>query len=191
MKPVLSGAGRGALALALAALGACDNMQRQSNLRPLDGSAQFADGASARIPPAHTVPAGPRASVVLLTGQQGGQWVLDLPLPLTRALLDRGRERFNIECAVCHGEDGAGQGIVVRRGFPAPPSLETAALRAAPAGALFDVITRGYGAMYPAADRVAPPDRWAIVAYIRALQFSQQAPLAALTPGDRARLPLP
>ena len=191
MTASLPAAGRWALGLAVASLGACDNMQHQSNLRPFAGSAQFADGTSARTPPVHTIPAGPRESEVFLTGRRDAQWVTDLPLPLTRALLERGRERFNIECALCHGEDGEGRGIVVRCGFPAPPSLETAALRSAPAGALFDAITRGYGAMYPAADRVAPPDRWAIVAYIRALQFAQQAPLAALTPGDRARLPLP
>jgi mono/diheme cytochrome c family protein len=182
---------RWALGLAVFAWAACDNMQRQANLRPFDPAPQFADGTSARTPPAHTIPSGLRSNEVFLTGRRDGRWVADLPVASTRARLERGAERFGIHCAVCHGADGYGQGIVVRRGFPAPPSLHSAALRAAPAGALFDVITRGYGAMYPAADRIDPADRWAIVAYIRALQFSQAAALADLPPADRAHFPAP
>jgi len=180
---------RWALGLAMAAWGGCDNMKHQANLRPYDPSVHFADGASARPPPAHAVPSGPRPSEAFLTGRRAGQWIADLPVATTRALLERGRERYNIDCAVCHGEDGYGQGIVIRRGFPAPPSLHDAALRAAPAGRLYEAIVRGYGAMYPAADRVAPADRWAIVAYIQALQLSQHASLADLPAEERALLP--
>jgi mono/diheme cytochrome c family protein len=134
------------------------------------------------------VPSGPRPDEAFLTGRRNGQWLASVPVPVSRAVLERGRERFIIHCAVCHGEDGYGRGIVVRRGFPAPPSFHTAALRALPSGQLYNVITQGYGAMYPAADRVAPADRWAIVLYIRALQLSQHAALADVAPADQASL---
>jgi mono/diheme cytochrome c family protein len=103
-------------------------------------------------------------------------------------LLERGRERFNIYCAPCHGQSGDGAGMVVQRGFPAPPSYDTEALRAAPDSHFYDVITDGYGVMYPYADRIGPNDRWAIIAYIRALQLSQSAPRERLTPDDLKRL---
>jgi mono/diheme cytochrome c family protein len=175
------------LGLALAGAG-CDNMKHQPNSRPYDPSAYFSSGASARLPPAHTIPSGPRPDEAYLTGKSRDQWLARAPVPITRGVLERGRERFNINCAVCHGEDGYGRGIVVRRGFPAPPSFHTDALRALPAGQIYDVITRGYGAMYPAADRVTPADRWAIVLYIRALQRSQHATLADVAPAEQARL---
>lgn len=93
--------------------------------------------------------------------------------PVTPPLLARGRERFGIYCSPCHGLDGYADGIVVARGFPRPPSFHEARLLSAPGQLFFDTITNGYGAMYSYADRVDPPDRWAIVAYIRALQLSQ------------------
>src|SRR5579871_3866641 len=92
---------------------------------------------------------------------------------VTPQLLARGRERFGIFCSPCHGFDGSADGIIVARGFPRPPSFHDPALRTAPAHLFFDTITRGYGAMYSYGDRVPPDDRWAIVAYIRALQLSQ------------------
>jgi mono/diheme cytochrome c family protein len=97
----------------------------------------------------------------------------ETPPGVTPALLERGRERFGIYCAPCHGFDGYGDGIIVARGFPHPPSFHKPQLRTAPAKLFFDTITGGYGAMYSYADRVEPSDRWAIVAYIRALQQSQ------------------
>jgi mono/diheme cytochrome c family protein len=96
---------------------------------------------------------------------------------LTPQLLARGQERFHIYCAVCHGRTGKGNGEVVRRGFPAPPSYHLPRLRKAPIGHFYDVITNGYGAMYSYATRVEPADRWAIAAYIRALQLSYDAKL--------------
>jgi mono/diheme cytochrome c family protein len=96
--------------------------------------------------------------------------------PLTLALIQRGQQRYRIDCTPCHSEWGDGHGMVVQRGFPAPPSYHIDRLRQAPTQHFYDVITHGYGAMYSFADRVAPTDRWAIAAYIRALQLSQHPP---------------
>ncbi|HEY3755366.1 MAG TPA: cytochrome c [Opitutaceae bacterium] len=171
------------------ALAACDNMTHQDNARPLDGSDQFADGASARLPPAHTVPAGPLLPLEIATGRdRTGKWIGRIPVPITASLLARGRDRFNAACSECHGEDGYGTGIVVRRGFPRPPSYHEARLRAAPAGELFSAIVQGYGVMYPAVDRVPVEDRWAVIAYIRALQLSQHAALADVPAASRSAL---
>jgi mono/diheme cytochrome c family protein len=100
--------------------------------------------------------------------------------PVTLALLQRGQQRFRIYCTPCHSELGDGRGMIVQRGFPAPPSYHTDRLRAAPVQHFYDVITRGYGVMFSYAARVAPADRWAIAAYIRALQASQDATVASL-----------
>jgi len=114
------------------------------------------------------------------------------PLPITPQLLKRGQQRFDIYCAPCHGRAGDGDGMIARRGFPHPPSYHADALRNAPDSHFYDVITNGYGAMYPYADRITPQDRWAIVAYIRALQLSQHAPASVLDAKDLARLaPIP
>ena len=110
------------------------------------------------------------------------------PPPLTLALLKRGQARFRIDCTPCHSELGDGHGMIVQRGFPAPPNYAIDRLRAAPTAYFVDVITNGHGAMYSYAQRVAPDDRWAIAAYIRALQAST-VPEASLTPQQRAALP--
>jgi mono/diheme cytochrome c family protein len=111
------------------------------------------------------------------------------PPPLTLALLQRGQQRFRIDCTPCHSELGDGQGMIVQRGFSPPPSYHIARLRDAPVGHFYDVITHGYGAMYSFAARVAPADRWAIAAYIRALQRSQDATVADLSDAERKALP--
>ena len=113
----------------------------------------------------------------------------EAPPPVTLALMERGQQRFRIYCTPCHSELGDGNGMIVQRGFPAPPSYHIARLRQAPVQHFYDVITNGHGVMYAFADRVAPADRWAIAAYIRALQRSQDATLADLTPEQRAALP--
>jgi len=114
------------------------------------------------------------------------------PLPITLQLLARGQQRFDIYCAPCHSRAGDGDGMIAERGFPHPPSYHTAALRNAPDSHFYQVITDGYGVMYSYADRVSPHDRWAIVAYIRALQLSQHAPRSDLSAADLARLsPIP
>jgi mono/diheme cytochrome c family protein len=111
------------------------------------------------------------------------------PPPITLALLQRGQQRFNIYCSPCHGKTGDGRGMIVERGFPPPPSYMSDRLLDAPAQHFYDVITNGYGIMFSYADRVAPADRWAIAAYIRALQASQHAAVADLSPAESAKLP--
>ena len=110
------------------------------------------------------------------------------PPPVTLALLQRGQERYRINCTPCHSELGDGHGMIVQRGFPASPSFHIARLREAPVEHLYDVITNGYGTMYSFAYRVEPTDRWAIAAYIRALQRSQDATMADLTPEQKTAL---
>ncbi len=110
------------------------------------------------------------------------------PFPITREVLERGRDRFNIYCTPCHGMSGDGDGMIVQRGFRRPPSYHIERLRTAPVGHFFDVITNGLGAMYPYGYRVPPRDRWAIIAYIRALQLSRQVPIDELTDTEREKL---
>ena len=116
------------------------------------------------------------------------QLATQFPLPVTKELLERGQQRYDIYCSMCHGYAGEGNGIVVQRGFPPPPSFHSQRLRAAPVGHYFDVMTNGYGAMYSYADRVKPADRWAIAAYIRALQRSQNATIDDVPASERAEL---
>ena len=178
------------LVVVLVAFTGCHrDMYVQPYKRPLQGSPLFSDQASSRPLEPHTVAQEDPADIgPLQTGFQNGQLLTNIPVPITSQLLERGQERFGIYCAVCHGSDGYGQGMIVQRGFPAPPSFHTDRLRAAPAGHFFDVMTRGYGVMYPYASRLTPEDRWAITAYIRALQVSQHAPAASLPPDIQAHL---
>jgi hypothetical protein len=131
------------------------------------------------------------------TGEQGGAAqggggratpVDTFPYPITREILERGQERYNIFCAPCHALTGNGDGMIVARGFSPPPSFHTDRLRDAPVGHFYDVITNGYGRMYSYAARVYPTDRWAIVAYIRALQLSQNATIEDVPPEERQGL---
>jgi mono/diheme cytochrome c family protein len=151
-------------------------MVDQQHLKPLAEENFFRDGAGSRIPPAHSVARGQlREDEQFFTGKIGNELAATMPVPVTREMLERGRERFDIYCAVCHGRTGEGNGVIVQRGFPQPPSLHDQRLRDAPVGHFFDVMTNGYGVMYPYASRITPEDRWAIVAYIRALQLSEHA----------------
>jgi mono/diheme cytochrome c family protein len=146
------------------------DMYDQPRYKPMHASPLFPDGTSARPPVPGTLAAGKREE--FLAGLEKAQ---QMPLPVTMALLRQGRERFDIFCAPCHSVVGDGDGMVVRRGFPSPPSYHTERLREAPDRHLFDVITNGYGVMYSYANRIPADERWAIVAYIRALQLSQYA----------------
>jgi mono/diheme cytochrome c family protein len=176
-------------ALALAMIGCRRDMADQARYEPLEASEFFSDGAAARPLPAHTVPRGElRANTLFYTARTAGQLATELPAPVTRVQLVRGRERFDIYCAPCHGRTGDGQGMIAQRGFPPPPTFHQPRLREAPIGHFYDVITNGYGLMYPYASRVAPADRWAIAAYIRALQLSENAALADAEPAARQRL---
>jgi mono/diheme cytochrome c family protein len=118
-----------------------------------------------------------------------GEDVKEFPLAVDRAVLRRGQQRFDVYCAPCHGRIGNGLGMIVRRGFKQPPSYHTDRLREAPVGHLYDVITNGYGAMLNYASQIQPRDRWAIVAYIRALQYSEHANLDELSAASQRRVP--
>ena len=135
----------------------------------------FNDGVAERTPPPGTLPT-------------SGNDAMPAPAVITTALLERGRDRYTIFCAPCHGAGGDGDGMVVRRGFPAPPSYHEDRLRAADDAHLYDVITHGWGVMYPYGDRLSPADRQAVVVYVRALQLSRHAPVDRLEPADMARL---
>jgi mono/diheme cytochrome c family protein len=120
---------------------------------------------------------------------RGAGAIMDkFPFPITKEVLLRGQERYNIYCAPCHGRTGYGDGMIVRRGFSQPPSYHQERLRKAPVGHFFDVITNGFGAMYPYGDRITPEDRWAIIAYIRALQLSQDANVKDVPAAQQAQL---
>jgi mono/diheme cytochrome c family protein len=126
---------------------------------------------------------------VFYSGWDKGKLAETVPFPVDRAVLERGQGRYRIYCIPCHGETGDGRGIIVRRGFNPPPPYSSEELLHQPIGHFFDVMTRGYGTMYSYADRVPPRDRWAIAAYIRALQLSQHAEFDKLPAEDRSQLP--
>jgi mono/diheme cytochrome c family protein len=178
-----------ALAAVVAAAACRRDMQDQPKYKPFRASRVFADGASARPLVEGTVPRGElRADSHLYTGKVNNQPVDTFPFPVTRAVLDRGQERFEIFCTPCHGRTGDGDGMVVRRGYRRPPTWHSDRLRGMPVGYFFDVITNGFGAMPDYKAQIPVADRWAIVAYIRALQLAQHAPVAELPPADREAL---
>jgi len=150
------------------------SMWNDSRYKPMEPSPAFNNGSSSQAPVAGTVARGQlQENDALYTGRSNGKMVSVSPIPITEKVLQRGQERYNIFCAPCHGRDGKGDGMIVKRGFAPPPDYRIARLRNAPIGHYYDVITNGYGAMYSYAARVKPNDRWAIAAYIRVLQGSQ------------------
>lgn len=169
------------VALMMALLSACDQQQMtdQPKLETFEAASRWPDNQAARHPVTGTVA---RDEPVDLSVPES------LPMPLTHELLERGQEHFNIYCSPCHGRVGYGDGMIVQRGFPRPPSFHTDRLRHAPLRHFYDVISDGYGVMYSYADRVAPQDRWAIAAYIQALQISQYARVDDLTVEQRSSL---
>jgi cytochrome c553 len=166
------------------------DMFLQPSEKPLERSDFFRDNDMASRPlPAHTVARGQLdEDEAFYRGMIGTNLVTQFPMPVTREVLLRGQERFNIYCAPCHGRSGEGNGMIPQRGYPSPPSYHTERLRTVPVGHFFDVITRGYGVMYSYANRVEPADRWAIAAYIRALQLSHDAKISDVPNEDRAQL---
>ena len=177
------------LALLLSACGDL-TMRNQPKVDPLERSDAFAYDQSARPVVDHTVPReAPAERTWIETGTlEDGAIVVRMPQPVTAALLERGRDQFDVYCSPCHGVVGDGEGMVVRRGFPRPPSFHTEQLRQAPDGYFFDVITNGKGDMYAYGPQVEPADRWAIIAYIRVLQMSQHTPAETLSPAEEEAL---
>jgi cytochrome c len=151
-------------------------MHDQPKLEAYETSDFFADGRAMRAIPEGTVARGQlNDDELLYTGKVNGQVSNEMPFPASREVLQRGRERFNVYCTPCHGITGMGNGMVVQRGYRPPPSLHAEAQRSRPLGHYFDVMTNGFGAMPDYRAQIEPRDRWAIAAYLRALQLSQRA----------------
>lgn len=166
----------GLLLCVIVITGCSNGMEEQRKYEPFEATTFFSNGMSARMPIANTVARGQlRDDSHLYAGQVEGRQAEEFPFPVTEDVLARGQERYNIYCAPCHGYAGYGDGIIVQRGFAPPPSFHIDRLRMAPEGHFFGVITNGIGAMYSYRDRITPEDRWAIIAYVRALQLSQNA----------------
>lgn len=179
--------------IATVLLGGCErsmhDMYDQAKYKTLAPSPLFDDGRSERRPPRDSVALDQGAIADSSSGRRGAAAVDDaMPKPITMAMLVRGRQRYQVYCEPCHGAGGDGDGMVVRRGFPTPPSYHTDRLRDAPDQHLYQVISNGYGIMYRYGDRIAADDRWAIVAYIRALQLSRHATRDRLAPQDLRQL---
>jgi hypothetical protein len=168
-------------------LSACrEDMQNQPRYKPLRKSDFFEDGRSSRELVPGTVARGElREDAYFYTGMVNGQVGNAMPFPVTEQVLERGRERYNIYCAPCHSRTGDGNGMIVQRGYRRPPSYHTTRLRSLPLGHFYDVITNGFGSMPDYAAQVPPRDRWNIVAYIRALQLSQDAPKNLVPAGQQ------
>lgn len=170
------------LAALLALLTSCGrNMYDQAKFETYDASPFYEDGASSRLLPANTVSRS-RGEVdpSFYTGQGANGIATELPFELTEAVLERGQERYDIYCSPCHNYSGNGQGMIVQKGFVQPTSFHDPRLLASPVGYFFGAATNGFGRMFSYAARIPVEDRWAIAAYIKALQYSQSAPIAAL-----------
>jgi mono/diheme cytochrome c family protein len=183
----------GAALLSCVALAGCGvrlDMQVQPKMKPLRESDFFTDRRGSRPLLPDTVARGElRADTYYYTGMVNGKEGDLMPFPVTEEVLKRGQQRFNIYCSPCHSETGNGNGMIVQRGYRRPPSYQDPKLLNAPIGHFFDVITNGFGVMPDYAAQVEPHDRWAIAAYIRALQLSQHAP-ASLAVGKPMNTPM-
>jgi mono/diheme cytochrome c family protein len=164
-------------------------MQDQPKYKPLGANAFFADGRDARPIPAGTIARDELNDTDSFhTGETNGAFLDTIPLKTDSNLLHRGQERFNIYCSPCHGRTGDGNGMVAQRGVKIPADLHTDRLREVPPGYIYQVIKNGYGAMGDYGDQIPVRDRWAIVAYVRALQLSRDASLKDVPANDRGRL---
>jgi hypothetical protein len=180
------------LALVAFTAGCRLDMHLQPYYRPLAKSDFFNDDRSARLPVEGTVARGDlRDDTYLYTGKIGNALGDYMPFPVTKEVLERGRERFNITCTPCHGRVGDGNGFIPTRGFRQPPSFHIDRLRKAPIAYFFDVDTNGFGVMPDYAAQVAVRDRWCIAAYIRALQLSQNAASGDIPTGQKIPSPAP
>ena len=177
------------LAAGLLAAGCRQDMHDQPKFKPYAKSDFFADQRASRPLVDGTIARGHlREDAVLYTGKAAGKPVDVFPYAVSAAVMARGQERFDIFCSPCHGRTGAGDGMIVQRGYRKPPTFHQDRLRQAAPGYTFDVITNGFGAMPDYAQQIAVRDRWAIVAYIKALQRSQHATLGQVPAGARAAL---
>jgi len=176
--------------LLLGGAGCRQDMHDQPNYSPLESSTFFATGTSGQDPVEGTVARGQlRDDVQLYTGRdESGKFAATFPFEITAEALDRGQQRFDIFCSVCHDRLGSGNGMIVQRGFRRPPTMHSDRLREVPAGYIYDVITNGFGAMPDYRSQIEVEDRWRIVAYLRALQLSQNVSADELTGEDRAAL---
>ena len=171
-------------------------MHDQPKYRPYAKSAFFPNQSSARPLVANTIARGwLRDDPAMYKGRASkaadAPYVTTLPMPVTKALLERGRERFNIYCSPCHDQLGRGEGMIVQRGYKQPPSYHSDKMRQQPVGYFFDVITNGFGVMPSYANRIPVADRWAITAYVRVLQFSQNAGEGDVPVSERTLLDQP
>jgi len=165
------------------------DMHDQPRYEPNEGNAAYPDGRSDRPQVKGTLARGQLIVDELLhTGKEEGNFSTRFPFPVTKELLQRGRERYDIFCSVCHDRTGEGYGMAVQAGFIRPASFHDERLREAPPGYFFDVITNGFGAMYDYSDRITPRDRWAIVSFIRALQTSASVSEENLSESSRLQL---
>jgi hypothetical protein len=160
------------------------DMADQPKNRPLSPSEFFPDGRSERPLVENTVARGAIADDELFVPKESNAF----PLPVNRELLERGEERYKIFCTPCHGLQGDGHGMVALRGMKPPPSFHQDRLRQEPNGYIYDVVTNGFGAMYGYSAQIPPRDRWAIIAYVRALQLSRNAKAADLPAELREKL---
>ncbi|HWG16701.1 MAG TPA: cytochrome c [Acidobacteriaceae bacterium] len=175
------------MAAMFAMAGCRADMQDQPRMFPQRGTDFFADGRSVRPQMANTVARGQlNEDSYFYTGMQDGKEGNALPFPVTMAVLERGQERYNVYCTPCHSRVGNGEGMIVQRGYRPAGNFHTDRLMNAPLGHFFNVMTNGYGAMPEYASQVAPADRWAIVAYIKALQLSQAAKQSDAPDGTQA-----
>ena len=180
-----------AFVLAVLMLAACrQDMHDEPKFIPLRPSTFFADGRSARPLPEGTVARGHLNEDTAYYAGKGpdGKDVTEFPMPVTKEMIQRGQNRFNVYCTPCHSRLGDGNGMVVQRGYRHPPSYHIDRLRQAPIGHFYDVMTNGFGAMPDYAAQISPADRWAIASYIRTLQYSQQASVNDVPADQRGQL---
>jgi mono/diheme cytochrome c family protein len=169
--------------------GCRQDMHDQPRLKPFGKSTFFADHRAMRPLVPNTVARGRlNEDAHFVLGKVDGKDAETFPMPITKEVLARGREKFGIYCINCHGMLGDGNSMIVSRGLKRPPSYHIDRLRQAPPGYIFGVITNGFGVMYDLSDRIRPEDRWAITAYVRALQQSQNATIDDVPPAERERL---
>lgn len=175
--------------IVVSATGCRRDMQDQPRYKPLRASRFFADSRSARPIPAGTVARDELNDLdVVHTGLVKGVFSTQFPVPITKQFLLRGEQRYNIYCTPCHGFIGDGNGMIAKRGFKWPANLHTDRLRNAPPGYLFQVVSNGYGAMPAYRFQIEPQDRWAILAYVRALQLSRNTSVADVPAEGQAEL---